>query len=317
MSSTAQPTADTTPDVPGTDITVPASDLSAAPAIDRIDPRRLDLIKRTVAKGASNADVGMFLELAAHYDLDPFAKEVWCAKGNGDQLLIMVGRDGLRKIAHRRGLRLDGDVVRAKDTFTITRAANRGRAVEHSYSGSAETRGPIVGAWAEVFDPKTGEALGYFFAHLSEYRPKSEAKLKYSPWGSQESVMILAAAERQALRQATPLSGLLAEGEGEINDERAERHPDTDVPEATAELFEAIGDDAAIALLAAADRLDVTREMLRRAVAAYTGDDPGDLADDTAAHAAIAQMDESTAGELGAWLDARHADNDGDGEARS
>ena len=37
--------------------------------------------------------------------------------------------------------------------------------------------------------------------------------------------MILAAAERQALRQATPLGGLLSEGEGEINAELADPPP--------------------------------------------------------------------------------------------
>jgi hypothetical protein len=37
--------------------------------------------------------------------------------------------------------------------------------------------------------------------------------LKFSPWGHQESIMIITAAERSALRQATPLGGLLGEGE--------------------------------------------------------------------------------------------------------
>lgn len=203
-----------------------AGELSAPLAIAGIDRKRWDLVKATVAKGASDQEVAMFLELAAKYDLDPFAKEIWCAKGSssdgdGGRLLIMVGRDGLRKIAQRNNIHIDGDVVHSTDTFLVHRTADGNRTVEHSWSGPAD-RGEIIGAWAECREGgPEGRPLGFFYAAMSEYKPTNEKKLKYSPWGTQESVMILAAAERQALRQATPLSGLLVEGEGEINDERA------------------------------------------------------------------------------------------------
>lgn len=211
----------------------PPGDFSNAPVVVRMDRQKYDLIQRTVAKDATPAELGLFLELASKYELDPFAKEVWCVKGSSQdggsgRLLIMVGRDGLRKIAMRNGLRIDGDVVRENDEFTVHRDPDRKRTIDHAYREAAEaartdrttTRGPIVGAWAEVWDEETGEQRGYFYADLIEYRPTNAKKLQYSPWGSQESVMILAAAERQALRQATPLSGLLVEGEMDRNDER-------------------------------------------------------------------------------------------------
>ncbi len=198
------------------------------------DPEQVELIKKTVAKDASGAELHFFLQLASRYDLDPFARECWCVKspgkdGGAGRLLIMVGRDGLRKIARNQGLVIDGDVVHENDVFRVIRAADGLRAVHHEYQGSAEKRGEIVGAWCEVRRPLRrqivggsghvtgGEVMGFYFAPLSEYLPTSENKLKYSPWGSQRSVMILAAAERQALRQATPLSGLLAEGEVDLN----------------------------------------------------------------------------------------------------
>jgi len=200
--------------------------LQRHPVIDTIDEKTLALIASQIAPGCNRGEIGHFLELCAHYDLDPFAKEAWCAKGKGDnaRLLIMVGRDGLRKIAKRQGLEIDGDVVRERDTFKVTRNGDRTRSIEHAYAevaadkAGAETpeasrRGRIVGAWSEVYVKASGQQVGYFYAPLSEYKPKDARKLQYSPWGSQESVMILAAAERQALRQATPLGGLLAEGE--------------------------------------------------------------------------------------------------------
>lgn len=190
--------------------------LKRRPIIDTIDARTLDLIQRTIAPNCSNAEVGHFLELCAHYELDPFAKEAWCAKGDkaNSRLLIMVGRDGLRKIAQRNGLHVDGDVVRAKDQFTICRTPDGNRTVTHSY-GNPATRGEVIGAWAECREGgPMGKPMGYFYAPLSEYLPKGS--LEYSPWGKQVGVMILAAAERQAIRQATPLGGLLAAGEDEL-----------------------------------------------------------------------------------------------------
>jgi hypothetical protein len=193
------------------------------PVIDRIisapdGARTLELIKSTVAPNCSDAEVGHFLELCAAYGLDPFAREAWCAKGKpkdgqSGKLLIMVGRDGLRKIAQRNGLHLDGDVVRENDDFAVKRTADGDRSIEHSY-GKPQDRGPIVGAWAECREGgPLGRPMGYFYAPIGEYKPSNVSA--YSPWSKQEGVMCLAAAERQAVRQATPLGGLMAVGEDE------------------------------------------------------------------------------------------------------
>lgn len=203
---------------------VTVRDTLATPTIGHtMDGGRFNLLKQTFAKGVTDeAAIYAALEVAAKYDLDPLAKgEIWCTQDKRGDVLLMVGRDGLRKIAQRAGLDIDCDVVRANDTFRVTRAADRSRAIEHEYSLGGDTeRGEILGAWAEVWDRETGAQRGYYFAPLVEWKPTHPAKLQYSPWGTQESVMILAAAERQALRQATPLSGLLTEGEMDLNDEQ-------------------------------------------------------------------------------------------------
>lgn len=189
--------------------------------IDRLSTRRLDFLRKTVAKDATNSEIGHFLELCAKYDLDAFAKEVWLVVSTSQSgkrnVLLMVGRDGLRKVAMRQGFIIDGDVVHEKDAFTVARNADRTRTVTHEYAPTE--RGAVIGAWAEVYDQE-GKQRGFFYAPLSEYLPTSEAKLKFSPWGSQLSVMILAAAERTALSMATPLSGIVAQGELDRADER-------------------------------------------------------------------------------------------------
>lgn len=208
--------------------------LMREPIIDQLHEDQVKLITQRAQAGSkgqiTRGEIAAFLELAATYGLDPFASEVWLAKGKNDKVLIMVGRDGLRKIAQRNGLYVDGDVIHEEDSFSVTRSSDGTRSVEHSY-GHPSQRGPIIGAWCEVRQaPRSrpnplsgwpgvpplvtpGRVAGFFVATVDEYKPTSEAALQYSPWGAQASVMILAAAERQALRQATPLSGLVAQGE--------------------------------------------------------------------------------------------------------
>lgn len=195
--------------------------IGEVPVINRMHKDQVALIRATVAAKASDAEVGLFLQLAHHYDLDPFAKEIWCVKSDGKngregRLLIMVGRDGLRKIAQRNGLHMDGDVVRENDSFKVIRSPDGNRTVEHQY-GMPKERGAIVGAWSEVREGgPLGRPMGFFYAPIEEYDPVGMAGYEYKPWSRQKGVMILAAAERQAARQATPLAGLLVDGEQDV-----------------------------------------------------------------------------------------------------
>jgi hypothetical protein len=198
---------------------------SRDPVISRISPKQFALIKRTLGVHASDDEIAWFLELAVHYDLDWAAREVWLAKseprnGREGKLLIMVGRDGLRKVAQRNGLEMVGDVVHEKDRYEVELVEDGPgglpfHRVTHARAGLGAQRGPIVGSWARAVERHTRIERGWFEADLREYDP-GEGASGYSPWKKQKSVMILAAAERQAARQATPLGGLLVEGEDEV-----------------------------------------------------------------------------------------------------
>jgi hypothetical protein len=189
--------------------------LTRKPIIDLLNEDQVKLLAARAQAGSKGeikrGELAAFLELAASYQLDPFAGEVWLTKGSNDKVLIMVGRDGLRKIAQRSGLYVDGDVIHENDDFQTRRNADGTREVMHLY-GHPKERGEIKAAWCEVKN-EAGKSVGFFVATVEEYAPTNEKVLQYSPWGAQRSVMILAAAERQALRQATPLSGLVAQGE--------------------------------------------------------------------------------------------------------
>src|SRR3954463_5251890 len=60
----------------------------------------IDTIKQTVARGATDAQLQMFLVLASRYNLDPFLCEIWCAQIGG-QMTVLTSRDGYLKIAQR------------------------------------------------------------------------------------------------------------------------------------------------------------------------------------------------------------------------
>ena len=183
--------------------------------------RQVQLITMQAAKNANAAELAQFLELCATYGLDPMAKEAWCVvsvRNNGDRnVMITVGRDGLRKIAARQGFRLRGDAVRAEDEFRVETSDDGSHNVRHSY-GLPDSRGELVGSWCRVEDPH-GVERGFHFAPLGEYKPANPNK--WTPWHNQPTVMIRAASERQALAQATPLSGLVAIGEMDLGESQA------------------------------------------------------------------------------------------------
>jgi phage recombination protein Bet len=174
-------------------------------------------IRNAVAPKLNPAEFQMFMAMAAKYDLDPLAKEIWGSKGkskNGAEgrVLIMVGRDGLLKVARRDKsyAGFDSDVVRENDLFRVKRSG-QGREVVHEYEGDSKKRGAIVGAWAQVYQKGYHET--YFYAPAEEYMPSNPDTR--SPWHNQPSVMMQKCALALCLRLAFNLSGVVGEEEAE------------------------------------------------------------------------------------------------------
>ena len=163
-------------------------------------PEQVDTFRNTVAYGANDRDLKMYLSLAAKYDLDPFAREIWCIKMGG-RTVITTSRDGYLKIANRNP-NYDGmtsDVVHAGDKFM-----KQGNEIHHAYT--LGNRGAIVGAYAMVYR-KDRNTPSYFFAPFNEYNKGGGV------WAQYPSAMIVKVAESMALKRAFSISGLTTEEE--------------------------------------------------------------------------------------------------------
>ena len=162
---------------------------------------KIQTIKNTVAVGATDDELNMFLSIAGKYELDPFLHEIWFAN-MGNRNVIMTGRDGYLKIANRHPNfdGITGDVVHANDRFI-----KEGDNVRHAYN--AQDRGPIVGAYAQVYRSDRAHPV-FVYAPFNEYNKGGRGV-----WGQYPSAMILKVAESMALKRAFSISGLVTEEE--------------------------------------------------------------------------------------------------------
>lgn len=162
-------------------------------------PDQIETIKNTVAKGSSDDELKMFIHICKTYGLDPFIKEIFFNKING-QPTIITSRDGYLKIAHRNS-EYDGmksDVIRKGDKFKRV-----GLDVEHEYG---DERGDIVGAYAVIYR-KDQRVPTYCHAPFKDYYKQT------GTWRQYPSAMIQKVAESMALKRAFAISGLVTREE--------------------------------------------------------------------------------------------------------
>ena len=160
----------------------------------------INTIKNTVAKGATDEELKMFLSLASAHGLNPFQHEIWFVK-MGDKNTIITARDGYLKIAQNSPhfLGLESDVVYAGDKFLKDKDG-----IHHSYTLS--NRGSIVGAYAMVYRDDR-KVPAYFFAPFSNYTKRGGV------WQQYPHAMIVKVAEAMALKRAFAINGLVTQEE--------------------------------------------------------------------------------------------------------
>jgi phage recombination protein Bet len=147
---------------------------------------KLELIKKTVANGATNDELELFLYQAKRSGLDPLARQIYFVKRKG-RGTIQVGIDGLRLVAERSG------------NYAGSDDAELAGMTEQGYPESAKVT---------VYKMVQGQRCAFSAtARWGEYYPGDEQGFQ---WRKMPCVMLSKCAEALALRKAFPadLSGL-------------------------------------------------------------------------------------------------------------
>lgn len=168
-------------------------------------PDEVDLIRRTIAPGATDYELALYLRLCRTYGLDPFRRELVIehrSTPTGRVPIFITTRDGYLKAAMRDPgyAGIIAGVVRAGDHFEYD---TEHFTVRHSFGA---TRGRILGAWAIAYHKHRPPMMAYV--------PFEEYDQEQSPtWRRYPTAMIQKVAEVFVLRRQYSVSGLVAREE--------------------------------------------------------------------------------------------------------
>lgn len=163
---------------------------------------QIETIKNTVAKGATDSELQMFMHVAQTYGLDPFLKEIFYS----DKMhTIITSRDGYLKAAQRdpefEGIQ--SMAVCENDDFEIDVVAGT---VKHAFGKGS--RGKVIGAWAICSRKDRKPVISY--ASYDEYNQNNAI------WSKYKSAMCCKVAEVFALKRQFGISGLVTQEEIEV-----------------------------------------------------------------------------------------------------
>lgn len=179
--------------------------------VQDLSREKVELIKQTVAKGATDLELDLFLHACKRTGLDPLMKQIyaikrWSAADNREVMSFQTGIDGYRLIADRTGKYAGSDepVFRGEDndetftaTVTVTKLVD---GVPCKFSASARWK---------------------------EYVQKNKQGQPTSMWQKMPFLMLGKCAEALALRKAFPaeLSGVYTHEEMMQADTEPQAHP--------------------------------------------------------------------------------------------
>lgn len=174
----------------------------------------IGLIKRMFAKGATEDEFRVFLELAKRYNLDPFKRQIYLLKSSNsnEPATIMTSHAGLIHIAHESGK------WAGMKTLLLTKSGKEVLVCDPE---------DIAGAVCYIWRTDWKEPLVHAVSFKEYYRRMPHGKRNI--WDEKPATMIKKVAEAGALRRAFDLGGLYTEDEMDVNYSPVEY--EEDVPE--------------------------------------------------------------------------------------
>lgn len=166
-----------------------------------LSTEQVDLIKRTIAKDATNDELALFVQQCNRTGLDPFAKQIYFQKRSG-RVTIITAIDGLRLIAERSnkyagqdGPWWCGEDGEWRDTWFSSSPPRAAKVIVRKVQSGIVVETPAI-------------------AHYDEYVVKYNGK-PGDMWAKMPRNQLAKCAEALALRKAFPaeMSGLYTDDE--------------------------------------------------------------------------------------------------------
>jgi len=169
-----------------------------------LPPEKIELLKKTICKGASDDQFNLFLHACNRCGLDPFMKQIYAVlrknKDGSMQMTIQTSIDGYRLIAERTGKYAPG----REPHYVYNENKEIVSATSYLKKQTAD------GTWHEI------SASAYYEEYVQKFKNYNTQKDEPSNfWAKMPHLMLAKCAEALALRKAFPaeLSGVYTEDE--------------------------------------------------------------------------------------------------------